>query len=142
MWPDLVAALARFPDAVLTGRDPDGHPAAGRCRPRPDPAAQIVRIEPVPGLDLGDGPASLLCHSHDQHLWALRSFLAHGALTHADGGATWVFTPTRLSMGTGMTGPVGDLRGFLAARRRAARYLAGRGQARPVIPWARLRPPL
>jgi hypothetical protein len=144
MWPELTAALARFPDAVLTACDTDGYPASGRCRPRPDPVAQVLRIDPIAGLDLGAGPASLLCHSHNQHLWALRSFIAHGALTHTDNDtdvAGWEFTPTRLSMGTGMAGPIGDLRGFLAARRRAARYLTGHGLARPAIPWARLRPP-
>jgi hypothetical protein len=143
MWHDLTAALARFPDAVLTGCGGGGYPASGRCRPRPDPTTQVLRITPILGLDLAAGPASLLCHSHNQRLWALRSFLARGVLTQtgSDDTAEWVFTPTGLSMGTGMTGPVGDVRGFLAARRRAARYLSERDLVRPAIPWARLRPP-
>jgi hypothetical protein len=139
MWPELAAALARFPDAVLSGCDTDGHPASARCRALPDPKSQNLRIAPVPGLHLVAGPVSLLCHSHNQQLWALRSFVVHGILAHVDGGVVWVFTPTRLSMGTGMAGPVADIRGFLAARRRAARYLTARGLDRPAIPWARMR---
>jgi hypothetical protein len=144
MWDELTRALSRFPHAVITAKDTAGHPASARCHPRPDHAERILRLDPLPGFDLAAGPASLLCHSHDPRLWALRSFLARGTVTPdadgPDGGAAgWVFTPSRVVLGTGMAGPVADLRGFLAARRRAARYLARRGLTRPAIPWARLR---
>ena len=36
--------------------------------------------------------------------------------------------------GVGMAGALGDARAFLAARRRAGRYLACRGLPRPVVP--------
>ena len=138
MWAELQRALARFPDAVLTGLDADGRPAGARCRPRADASAEVLRCAAPPGLHLVDGPASLLCHGHDAELWSLRSFVARGALV-VDG-AEWVFTPTALTMGNGMGGPVSDLRVFVAARQRAGRYLARRGIARPAIQWARLRP--
>jgi len=54
-------------------------------------------------------------------------------------GAEWVLHPTGMITGLGMSGPVGDLRVFLAARRRAGRYLAVRGLPRPQVPWWRLR---
>lgn len=138
MWAEVNRALAGFPDAVLTGIDEDGRPAAARCRPRPDAAAEVLRCVRTPGLDLVDGPASLLCHGHDERLWSLRTFVARGVV--AVDGPDWVFTPTAVTMGAGMGGPIADLRGFVAARRRAGRYLDRRGLSRPRIPWARLRP--
>ena len=50
-----------------------------------------------------------------------------------------MFTPTALVLGTGMSGQLGDLQAFLAARKRAGRYLSPRGLSRLVIPWERLR---
>jgi hypothetical protein len=93
---DLDGALARFPDAVLTGRIADG------------------------GL-----------------LARLRSFAVRGHLL--TDGAEWRFRPTATIAGLGMSGPIGDLRVFLAARRRAGRYLAVRALPRPRVPWRRLR---
>jgi hypothetical protein len=48
--------------------------------------------------------------------------------------------PSVLVQGTAtVSDSVGDLRVFLAARRRAGRYLAVRGLPRPQVPWWRLR---
>ncbi len=137
MWTDLIKAMAGFPDAVLTGVDTQGFPSSVRCRPQPDPAIRALHIDRAPGVALLDGPASLLCHSHDRNLWRLRSLLVRGQLTTT--GTTWVFHPTALVPGTGLAGPVGDARSFIAARQRAGRYLARRGLTRPKVPWQLIR---
>lgn len=135
MRDDLARALARFPDVVLTGRDRTGAPVSVRARPAVD--GDRLRLPRAPGVEIADGPASILGHSHDERLWTLRSFVAPGALVARDG--EWLFTPSGLVPGTGLSGPVGDLRAFVAARRRAGRWLAHRGLARPRIPWERFR---
>jgi hypothetical protein len=137
-WPVLTRWLAGFPDAVLSGLDADGGPVSARCRPHPDHARQRLELVGPPALTLRPGPASLLCHSHDAELWRLRSFLVRGRIERSAAG--WSFVPSRLVPGTGMSGPIGDLRGFVAARRRAARYLTRRGLPRPSVPWQHLRP--
>ncbi len=135
MRDDLRRALARFPDVVLTGRDPSGAPVSVRRRPTVD--GDRLRLPRAPGVELADGPASILGHSHDERLWRLRSFVAPGTVVAE--GAEWLFRPSGLVPGTGVSGPVGDLRGFVATRRRAGRWSAHRGLARPRIPWARFR---
>jgi hypothetical protein len=126
-----------FPDAVLSGVDGDGWPAQVRCRPRYDRVHGVLRGDRAPGVGIVDGPASLLWHGHDAKLARLRSFLLRGELV--TDGAEWVLTPTRGRAGPGMSGPLGDIRMFRAARRRAARHLAAPGLTRPQVPWDRLR---
>lgn len=135
MRDELRSTLARFPDVVLSGLDGDGAPVSVRCRPTAD--GERLRITRPPGVVAVDGPASLLAHSHDEQLWTLRSVVATGTL--ATEGPDWVFTPTGLVPGTGVGGPLADLRAFVAARRRAGRWLARRGVPRPRIPWAHFR---
>lgn len=137
VWPELVRELQRFPDAVLTGLDGAGSPVSVRRRLRPDADRRRLRCPRAVGVELIDGPASLLCHRHDEQLWRLRSFVVRGSLTRD--GDEWTFTPTRLVAGPGMAGPLGDLRGFVTARRRAGRYLRRRGLPRPRVPWDRYR---
>ena len=139
-WDTLVDWLGRFPDAVLTGLDRAGRPAGARGVPRPDPGARVLRWGRMAGLDLVEGPASVLCHSHDAKLWTLASFVVRGHLSTGTGGdPEWVFTPRSVVAGTGMSGPLGDARGFWAARLRAGRYLARRRIPRPSVPWDTVR---
>lgn len=137
MWDDLVRHLGGFPDGVLTWVDGDGCPASVRCLPRADHDRRVLSLGRVPGATPSAGPASLLCHSHDDRLGRLRSFLVRGQL--GPDGPDWVLTPGALVPGPGVAGPLADLRTFLAARRRAGRYLARRQLARPAVPWQRLR---
>ena len=132
---DLERVVTRFPDAVLSGMDGGGWPASVRCRPRYDRAQAVLRCDRAPGVEIVEGRARLraiLDHPVDE-----RSFLVQGELV-ADG-AEWVVTPTRVRAGPGMSGPLGDVAVFGTARRRAGRYLAARGLARPRVPWDRLR---
>lgn len=133
MTAELADWLAQFPDCVLSALSADGAPLSVRCRPVPGGRAGTVHLNGPLGVALVPGPASLLCHRHDERLWQLRSFLARGALEPT--GAGWVFTSKALLAGPGMAGPVGDARAFLAARRRAGRYLARRGIPRPRVIW-------
>ena len=137
MWAELVAALEQFDDAVLSGVGPDGYPVSVRVRPRPQASDELLLLATELPVVLAPGPASVLCHRHDRRLWHLRSFLVRGVLDQSERG--WVLRPTALVPGTGLAGALGDARTFLAARRRAGRYLAHRGLQRPVVPWDELR---
>lgn len=133
MWADLVAALGQFDDAVVSSVGPDGYPVSVRVRLQPE--ADTQRLLLADGLPdgLAAGPASVLCHSHDQQLWHLRSVLVRGVLEQSEHG--WALRPTAVVPGNGMAGALGDARTFLAARRRAARYLTHRALQRPAVPW-------
>ena len=136
MTAELAGWLGQFPDCVLSALGADGAPVSVRCRPVPAGPAGTVRLEGPLEVAVAPGAASLLCHRHDERLWQLRSFMARGRLEPA--GAGWVFTAHTLLPGPGMTGPLGDVRAFLAARRRAGRYLTRRAIPRPAVPWNQL----
>lgn len=137
MWDELPRLLADFPSVVLTGLDNQDLPASVRVTPAVDHAARTLHGPLAPGLTLRPGPGSLLCHSHDDTLWSLRSILVRGTLEL--GGDRWTLHPSTLTRGQGFGGPLGDARTFLAARRRAAAYLARRGLTAPPIPWEEVR---
>lgn len=138
MWVDVRRHLRDFASPVLTGVDGDGYPFSIRCSPEPDEAQQVLRVS-VPGWTrIRPGPASLLCHGHNQLLWDLRSFMVRGTLEPA-GGETWLFRPTRFVPGIGIGGLAGMIRFALAKRGTARRYLERRGLARPRIDWAQLK---
>ena len=60
MRADLDRVLTLFPDAVLSGVDGAGWPVCVRCRPRYDRAEGVLRCDRAPGVDIVEGPASLL----------------------------------------------------------------------------------
>jgi len=133
MWDEIKKYLAMFPNAVLTGIDADGYPFSVRCLPMQDEAKQGLRIAGVADGRLQPGPAGILCHSHDEKLWDLKSFQIHGKLERATDG--WVFTPERFIAGQGLQGMAGQLQGLSKARADAGRYLEKRGLARPQVQW-------
>jgi hypothetical protein len=137
MWDRLVKYLATFSSAVITGMDAEGYPFSVRCTPRIDHAQQVLRIEIPADVPIQRGPAGLLCHSHDEWLWSLKSFLVRGALEQV--GNEWTFHPRQLIPGGGVAGPLGDMRALLHARRIARRYLEKRGLPRPAIPWGAIK---
>ena len=132
MWTDLVAQLRRYPSAVLTALDDAGYPVSVRCQPRVDEARQVVRITLAGAVGLRAGPASILCHMHDDQLWHLSNVLIRGTIERSSDG--WIFLPLRLIRGQAR-GPLYFLRVLLDGRRSARRYLARRGLPRPRIPW-------
>ena len=133
MWPEIVSNLAKFSSAVLTGTDADGYPFSIRCHPEVDQASQVLRIRLSGDVPIQPGPAGLMCHSHDELLWNLKSFLVRGRLEQDDRG--WVFRPQKFIPGGGMGGPIGDMKAMWKTRGVANRYLEKHGLPRPKVPW-------
>ena len=134
MWAEITKHLYEFESAVLSGLDEAGYPFSVRCRPYPDASDdEVLRVWLPPDTFLRPGPASLLCHRHDENLWKLKSFLVRGALSRDEKG--WTFEPLRFIPGAGIGGLPATIRFFTGSRRNAARYLKKRGLARPRIPW-------
>jgi CubicO group peptidase (beta-lactamase class C family) len=136
MWAEIVKHTSTFHDAVLSAPDTAGYPCSVRCRPGLDAAARVVRVTLPPGVELRPGPASLLCHSHDEELWGLRSCNVRGTLERDEQG--WLLRPHQFIPGGGTGGALGTLRLIRDLRRTAARYLQKRGLPRPAIPWSAL----
>ena len=100
MWAEIVKYLPTFETAVLSGTDATGYPFSVRCAPRPDHAAQVLHVAVPPGADLRPGPAGLLCHSHDERYWNLRSFNVRGTLEHDAGGGCCARPPSSRARGS------------------------------------------
>ncbi len=132
-WNEMVGHLSDFESVVLTGVDSEGYPYSVRNRPRIDPFERVLLVRLPAGTPVQPGPASLLCHRHDAHLWNLKSFLVRGMLVHEDAG--WTFRPERFIPGAGIGGAMGLMRFVVGSRKRARRYLEKRGLPRPRIPW-------
>lgn len=137
MWSRIVKQLGQFPTAVLTGLDADRFPTSLRCSPTPDHERRVLRITLPPSAAVRPGPASIVCHSHDEQLWKLKSFLIRGRLDRDTEG--WLFIPSKFVPGVGMAGPWSLLKSMLQCRRVTKRYLTRRNEPRPKIPWAQLR---
>lgn len=133
MWKQLTKHLRTFSSAVISGVDAEGYPFSARCIPRVDQTLRALWLDLPPGAPLQPGPAGLLCHSHDEKLWNLRSFLVHGRLERSEGG--WLFFPLRFIAGEGLYGKLSLLVTLFHARRNTRRYLAQRGLPRLKIPW-------
>jgi hypothetical protein len=138
MWAEVRRHLRRFSSPILTGLDGDGYPVSIRCTPEVDESEQVLRVSLPAWTGIRPGPASLLCHSHNQLLWNLRSFMLRGIIEPA-GGDAWLFRPARFVPGIGIGGLAGMARFAFAKRRAASRYLQRRGLARPTIDWAELK---
>ncbi len=130
MWAELEKNLAAFETAVLNSTDPDGYPYSVRCRPRQDPSAGVLRFDLAGGEAVRPGPASLLCHTHDEELWNQKVFLLTGRLEGV--GRERVFRPERPIGGIGFRAAA---RMLVGARKTTKAYLKKRGLARPRIPW-------
>lgn len=134
MWAEIERHLPQFESAVLNARDGGGYPFSVRCHPEQDRPAGLLRLDLAEGTNARPGPASLLCHSHDEMLWNQKIFLLRGRLEETEAGH--VFRPEKFVPGIGIGGPVSMVRTVIGARRAAAAYLKKRGLERPLIPWA------
>lgn len=138
MWDEINEHLPSFESAVLSALDAEGYPYSVRCRPRPDRVSRVLKVRLPAGIPLRPGPASLLCHRHDENLWNLKSFLVRGVLEALDG-EDWNFRPEKFVPGAGIGGPMSLVRLVTGARRSTRNYLEKRGLPRPRIPWAEIR---
>ena len=133
MWTDIEKYLAQFPSAVLTGVDAEGYPFSIRCHPLIDHAQKHLRIEQTANTEIQPGPASLMCHSHDELFWDLKSFLLRGHLEQDEEG--YIFQPNKLIVSGGLSSPLDQMKFMIKARKMTKRYLAKRGLPRPKVPW-------
>ena len=136
MWDEAAAHLADFTEAVVTALDPDGYPVSVRQPAgKYDTATGELTLEWPPGLAVAEGPATVLCHSHDDKLWSIKLMHIKGRL--APRGAGWVFIstafapPPRSQLGV-MRRAARDM------RRQGKRYLARRGLQKPKVNWRAL----
>ena len=73
MWAEAAKWLNKSPEAVLTGIDNDGYPVSVRVPTGPyDSATGELPVSLPDAVDGAEGPANLLCHSHDEKLWNLQ----------------------------------------------------------------------
>ena len=135
MWAEIEKYLPGFESAVLNARDAEGYSYSVRCHPEQDRPAEVLRID-LEDTNVRPGPASLLCHSHDEEVWNQKIFLLRGRLEEAGGGH--VFRPEKFVPSIGTEGPIGMVRMLLGVRKASAAYLKKRGLARPRIPWGEI----
>jgi hypothetical protein len=128
---------ARLPDyrsGVLAAFDDAGRPTLLRVRPTVDGAGSAVVMQVPDDVDLRPGPASMLCHSHDDQVSAQNSFVVAGTLQRRDD--RWALSTDRFIPGPGTGGPLAVLKAVRQLRSTAARYLQRRGLERPAVEWA------
>lgn len=133
MWNKLRQTLGYFPTVDLSWVGDDGYPVSVRISPEPIDGAEVVRFTPPIGLQMRDGPASLLGHSHNEETWNLKEFLVRGHLKQDESG--WAFRPLTFIPGMGSGSLLEQIKFTFRLRLTANRYLERRNLSRPVIPW-------
>jgi hypothetical protein len=132
-YAEVVRRLPTYRSAVLGLQRGNDLPSLRRVQLTVDPETRDFRVEDPSPEPLSAGPASLLLHRHDEHLWDLHNFVVLGELAeHGDG---WVFVPTRFVRGTDGLKPVAVLRSVRQMRRSADGYLSRRKLDRPQVAW-------
>lgn len=125
MWAEAAKAIAKFDEGVLSAVDGAGYPLSVRQTSlRYDAATGVMPVALPEALGAAPGPASLLCHYHDENLWNMRMISVRGRLECRDGG--FVFVTTAFE-------PPSTLKQMLAIGRNAKRYLQKRGLPRPEV---------
>ena len=132
MWAEAAKWLAKFPEAVVTAVDTDGYPVSIRqTAPHYDAETGQMPVAWPPDLTVAEGPATILCHSHDEKAWNLKAMQIKGRLERRAG--EWTF------ISTAFTPPSGMLIAFwqFSKNGRAAtrRYLDKRGITPPTVNW-------
>ena len=132
MWADIVKNLAEYPSAVLTIVDDGGYPFSFRCKPEPDASSQTLRLQLFDGVSVKPGPASLLCHKHDEWLFNMKSFGVSGTLEEDE--QSWILRPRRFIPGISSK-PLELLKMIRNGRKTTNNFLKKRGLKRQKIPW-------
>ena len=134
MWSEAAKWLNKFDEAVLTVTDAGGYPASVRVDPSGyDPATGELAVTLPEASRAVEGPANLMCHSHDEKLWNLQLLAIKGKLE--DKGGSWVFCSERFDPPSKLA-----LVDFIRnCRRSAQKYLDKRGLNRPAVNWAAIK---
>ena len=132
MWAEIMQRLPDYKNAVISGVNAEGYPVSVRCNPEPDAAAEILKVQTPDHVYVQPGPASLLCHKHDEKFWNQHSFIVWGRLDQCDG--NWIFQPLRFTPGASPD-MLSLVRFVISARRASQEYLEKRRLPRPTIPW-------
>jgi hypothetical protein len=122
--------LGKFDEAVLTALDVDGYPFSVRVATRTYDADTGRLPATLPGvLRAAEGPASLLCHYHDEKMWKLKAIQVKGRLEKRND--AWDFVTTSFTPPSKLA-----LFAFLKGTGTAAqKYLDRRGLKRPEVNW-------
>ncbi|MEO8607212.1 MAG: hypothetical protein ABI690_04990 [Chloroflexota bacterium] len=132
------AILEAYPSAVISLVGTDGYPLSLRCNPVVDKTQGVLKIQLPDNLPLAAGDASLLCHSHNEELFDLRSVTIEGRLEKM--GDIWQFRATKLTQVMGRSKFLEFIQDvILKPRRNTKRYLEKAHLPRPSIDWARLK---
>jgi hypothetical protein len=128
VWAEAAKWLAKFDEAVLTGLDADGYPISIRVSPRNYDATTGSLPATLPSaLHVVEGPANLLCHTHNEKMWHLNAIHIKGRLESRDG--EWVFQSSNFDAPSKLA-----FLQFLAGTRTSGqKYLDKRGLKRPPI---------
>jgi len=127
MWDKSIKIVAGFNTGVLNTVDSAGYPVSQRCTMTADASNRAFRFEAKAGIELVRGPASVLFHSFNDHLWNLKGHVLKGHLEHDSQG--WFFRPTKVIP------EVNAIQEFMRMLRSAREYLKKRKLERPSIPW-------
>ena len=136
MWSEPARELASFEEAVVTALDSSGYPVSVRHKtPHYEPTTGEFTVVWPLGLSVAEGPAVVLCHSHDENLWNIKQMQIKGRLERrAD---RWVFTSAGFRCP-----PRSQLAVFWRMsrdmRRAGRRYLDRRGLEMPTVNWKAL----
>ena len=126
--------LNKFDEAVLTVVDSDGYPASVRVDPRDYDVATGELPTTLPDeLHAAEGPANLLCHSHDEKMWNIQMVSLKGHVEKRQD--AWIFVvedfqpPSKLVFLSFIGG----------ARKAGTKYLEKRGLKRPEVNWTAIK---
>lgn len=130
MWAEAANWLGKFDEAVLTVFDVDGYPFSVRVNTRTYDADTGRLPVALPGvLRAVEGPASMLCHYHDEKMWKLKAIQVKGRLERRND--EWDFVTTSFNPPSKLA-----LLVFLKGTGTAAqKYLDRRGLNRPEVNW-------
>jgi len=120
--------ISKFSEGVVTALDSAGYPVSVRQTSLAyDAATGTIPVTIPEALDAVEGPASLLCHFHDEQLWNLSAIQLRGRVEKRSG--QWVFVTTAFT-------PPSMWQMVKNVRASTKKYLADRGlvgDAAPVV---------
>jgi hypothetical protein len=128
MWAEAARWVAKFPEGVVNTLDGAGYPVSVRQLALPyDAGTGTMAVVMPESLGAVAGPASLVCHFHDEKMWSLRSILLKGRLERREGG--WQFVTTSFT-------PPSMWKMIKGVRQSTRQYLQKRGLAMPKVDYA------